>query len=157
MDCKCDECRGYCEHKPGWFAPGEAEEAAKLMGMSVEEFFQEYLAVDYWMGDDEFPTTFVLSPRTTKMETGGTEFPLTPHGTCVFLKDGLCQIHEAKPTECAAADHTTTAEEGQKTKKEIVKKWMGRQKDIEELLGRKPAIKDPDVFDVLSFLKDMLP
>jgi len=157
MECSCKKCQGYCEHKPGWFAPGEAEEAAKLMGTPVEEFFQEYLAVDYWMGNDEFPTTFVLSPRTTKMETGGQEFPLSPHGTCVFLKDGLCQIHKAKPSECAAADHATSSEAGQEKKKEILKEWMDHQKDIEELLGRKPEIKEPTMLDVFSFIEDMLP
>lgn len=34
------------------------------------------------------------------------------HGTCVFFKDGLCQLHEKglKPTEGKLSHHTTTVE-----------------------------------------------
>ena len=49
-------------NKPGWFAPGEAERAAKLFGLTFKQFFNKYLTVDYYEGYNNNNDIFVLSP-----------------------------------------------------------------------------------------------
>jgi Fe-S-cluster containining protein len=137
--CACRDCRGACERKPGWFLPGEAEKAATHLGLSMQEFFTTYLAVDWWEASDGLPdTTFVMSPAVVGNPTGE-EFPGNPDGQCVFYQEGRCRIHEVKPHECAqlwcgepgdvvGPRHLATA-----------KAWADHQDQIVELLGREPA------------------
>ena len=142
----CQYCRGGCTHKPGWFLPGEAEAAASFMGVTLEEFFKAYLAVDWWQG---YPDIFVLSPAVKDEETG-TEFPADPHGTCVFYEGDRCRIHPVKPHECrdlwcgdmsSSSIHHDTAEA-----------WAEHQGQITELLGREPqaAEYDAGIFGLLG-------
>jgi Fe-S-cluster containining protein len=97
--CKCSECVSACEHTPGWFGPGEAEKAAALMGMPFEDFKNKFLGIDYWVGGAN-----VLVPLKKGYERfGGLIVGYAyawDHAPCVFLKDGLCSIHDAKPIEC---------------------------------------------------------
>lgn len=102
-ECTCARCVSACSSKPGWFLPGEVLEAAKLLGMEPQAFFDKYLMVDYWTGDVD--NIYVLSPAIIQGEPGGM-YPPNPHGTCVFLKDDRCSIHAAKPYECRALDHS---------------------------------------------------
>ena len=105
--CRCTECISACKRNPGVFAPGEAEEAAKLLGMSFEEFKEKYLILDYWTNVDTWEDIFVYSPKKVYMDSShrvasfGSRFE---HSPCVFLtQDEKCMIHEAKPMECARA------------------------------------------------------
>ena len=129
----CDYCRDGCGIKPGWFLPGEAEKAAELMGMSLGDFFRDYLAVDWWEGS---PNIFLLSPALVGRPTGE-EFPGNPRGTCIFYKDERCQIHAAKPVECRerwCGDRSDASG----THAEVAMAWKDHQGQITELLGREP-------------------
>lgn len=98
-DCSCEKCIECCERRPGWFKPGEAEKAATLLNLSLQDFFDQYLAIDYWLGVDG--NTLVLIPRQKGRERKRLSFSDAFHGaTCIFLEQGLCKIHEAKPYEC---------------------------------------------------------
>lgn len=135
MECQCNNCQAACTFKPGWFLPGEAEKAAKLLNMSLQEFFCEYLGVDWWEDTDDI---FVLAPALTSM-IPGEEYPARPTGTCVFYgEDGLCKIHEAKPHECRELDHESTQDQIHNRHKATGLAWKNDQKQIEELLERMP-------------------
>ena len=103
--CTCKHCIECCYYKPGWFLPGEAEKVAAYLGLSVQETFDKYLAVDYWERyEDDRGNILVLSPATTIMEPG-TMYPSAPCGQCIFLRDNRCSIHEVKPYECRQTTH----------------------------------------------------
>lgn len=130
----CGTCRAGCTRKPGWFLPGEAEKAAAHLGMSLQEFFDTYLAVDWWEGE---PDIFLLSP-TIVGEDAGTEFPGDPHGTCVFYKNGRCEIHEVKPFECRDFWCGNSAGSPD-VHHDTATAWEPHQDQIRDLLGREPV------------------
>lgn len=142
VECSCAACQGYCQHVPGWFLPREMEKAAALLNMTPEEFFKKYTTVDYWVGD----TTFTLRPRTTR-EPGGQEAPYNPLGQCSFFQDGKCQIHAAKPHECAVTRHDLSPDG---VHPDTADAWRPEQVRIVKLLGRQPEEQDGDIFDVLG-------
>ncbi len=107
--------------------PGEAEEAAKYLGIPFEQFQKTYLVRDYWAGDrttkfDVFaPLKIIPDPKPhARLGAGlnrilsdmveaargkpGERTPYAyPHylGRCVFLDEReRCKIHPVKPTEC---------------------------------------------------------
>jgi Fe-S-cluster containining protein len=130
----CHACRGACNYRPGWFKPGEAEKAAELLGLSLSEFFQEHLAVDWWTGSSP---VFVLAPAIAGEETG-TEYPGNPRGRCIFLQaDNSCQIHDAKPFECAK--YWCGASKSEDFHRQAAEAWEDHQDQITELLGREPV------------------
>ena len=133
--CECDVCRHACEHKPGWFMPGQAEKVAEYLNMSVEELFKTKLMVDWWEQDEDHPEDiFLLSPGIVGEEPGS-EFPSDPRGTCVFYKEGKCSIHPVKPFECADSIH---GERGEYRHNDIALAWQPHQEQIKKLLGREP-------------------
>lgn len=147
--CECDSCKSACENKPGWFLPGEAEKAATLKGMTLKEFFDKYLSVEYMYGEEREDMTWLLSPAIVGEEPGK-EFPANPDGTCVFFtEDGLCSIHDAKPHECRVANHTDSREQGDKVHIAIAVEWEGHQEQIPKLLGREP--EEPDFGELMSW------
>lgn len=119
-DCSCQECVHACERTPGWFAPGEAEKAAELLGIPFMDFKQDFLIRDYWIGE---PQIYVLAPRKLNVDehldtaSWGSAFT---HADCVFLKEGKCAIHEAKPYECR---HALICEKSPGTREKIVEMW----------------------------------
>ncbi len=147
VECACEMCKGACQSKPGWFKPGEAEKAAKLLGIPTEEFFRTKLAVDWWTPDDKHPNTvFVLAPVLVGRNPG-TEYPGDPHGRCALLtEDGKCSIHAAKPHECARYVHTNTKAVINRRKDRIVDAWSTdeAQAQIRQLLGREPEAAEYD-------------
>lgn len=152
FECQCEVCRNACRHKPGWFAPGEAEAAAKLMNLTLKEFFDKYLVVDYWIrkhhGKEDI---FVLSPNIVN-QSPGDMMGFDPEGQCVFYQDGLCSIHAAKPLECAQMSCKTN--DDQNIEKEInTKNWdqPEHRSQIENLLGCKPESPEPSVSDVINY------
>lgn len=148
MECSCETCQRACRKKPGWFLPGEAEKAAVLKDMSLKEFFDKYLMVDFWLGKRADGHIFVLSPA-TKEGTPGEEFPFDPKGECIFYKAGKCEIHAVKPYECAWYDHTKEKDD---THKNVAEAWKDHQGQIKELLGREPEITEPDAFSAFDLL-----
>jgi Fe-S-cluster containining protein len=135
----CQYCRGGCTRKPGWFLPGEAEAAAAFMGMTLEEFFRAYLAVDWWA--DVPDDIFVLSPA-IRGEDPGTEFPGDPRGTCVFYENERCSIHPAKPAECR--EHWCGDKGSSTIHHDVAQAWAEHQGQITVLLGREPESEDYD-------------
>lgn len=133
QSCFCEECKAACRYKPGWFLPGEAEEVAAHLKISLEELFETKLAVDWWIGTSE-PDTFLLSP-TVVSNGAGTEFPGNPQGTCIFFKEGLCEIHPVKPFECREMIH---GEKDNSRHGQVADAWRTHQNQIAELLGREP-------------------
>lgn len=150
-DCQCELCRKACEFKSGWFMPGEAEKAAEFLGVTLKEFFDQHLGVDWFTGDGG--ATFLLAPALVD-EKSGTEYPGDPRGKCVFFKNGLCSIHAVKPFECRAAQHTDAEDYVQQRHAKIAKAWESNQNQIEELLGREPESQDWHGGGILGSLFD---
>jgi hypothetical protein len=132
FECQCERCKKACLYCPGWFLPGEAEIAAEYLGLSLQEFFKKYLAVNWW---EDTSDIFVLAPALVGEETGA-EYPADPRGQCVFFIDGLCAIHPVKPFECAqlVCDDPNIADRHEG----VAKAWAENQTQITELLGREP-------------------
>jgi hypothetical protein len=53
-----------CLNKPGWFAPVEAVKAATYLSKTLVEFFQMFLAIDWWELEGS-GNIFLLSPCLT--------------------------------------------------------------------------------------------
>jgi Fe-S-cluster containining protein len=103
-DCTCVQCVMACKRTPGWFAPGEVEKAAKLKKMTTEAFRKKYIIIDYYIGDHR--EIDIPAPRKVGIETDRTRASwgyAFDNGTCVFLENDRCGIHEAKPYECRVA------------------------------------------------------
>jgi hypothetical protein len=100
--CTCEKCVRACEKTPGWFAPGEAEKVAEFMKMDFEEFAVLYLIKDHCDNANAEDAPYVWSPR--KSIDGEEKIRLWANqwrrGTCIFLKEFRCSIHEVKPFEC---------------------------------------------------------
>ena len=145
--CECEGCQNACRLNPGWFMPGEAEQTAAHLGISLEELFKQHLGVNWYVGDED---TFVLAPAITSMDAGG-EYPGDPRGTCVFFKEGRCQIQGAKPFECREYLHDQTKEDVSKRHKEVAETWNTpeHQQQIVRLLGREPEAESFSIFDML--------
>jgi Fe-S-cluster containining protein len=153
MNCTCDKCKNACINRPGFFLPDEIEPAARSKGMSVKDYFNKYLVVDYFLKGDYYKRdVFILAPGTMKSDCGR-EAPFNPKGHCVFFnKKELCDIHTVKPRECAVADHIITEKNYRKERMEIVKAWDNRQSQdmIRELLGREPIVPKPTMSDIIQ-------
>ena len=101
--CRCDSCRGACEHKPGWFIPSQI--AGLLAHFNVDKIHDLLgfgFAIDWWVEDDK--DTLILSPN-IKGNEGNIRYPHNPQGECVFFEGGECKIHPVKPFECAELSH----------------------------------------------------
>jgi Fe-S-cluster containining protein len=150
QDCSCKTCRTACEVKPGWFLPGEAEKAADYMGLSIEDFFRQYLLVDYYFDDDD-KDIFVLSPGILESKSGQ-EYPGDPHGTCIFYKDGKCSIHPVKPYECRKSIHDEGWEAVEQRHEYVARTWSHDREagnKIRKLLGREPQAESWGMFDAI--------
>jgi len=133
--CTCQDCIIACYHKPGWFAPNEIEKVADFMGISLQQLFDEYLGVDWYVLPSEMnkgmikaggikpddvitPEQFdliqeeakrvalyVIAPAHDKMKSGGM-YPADPEGKCVLLDENdRCKIHLVKPEMCRESYH----------------------------------------------------
>lgn len=120
-DCSCGTCVKACETTPGWFAPKEAENAAKVLGIDWAEF-RKQLIVDYWVSTTG-PDILAYSPRKIGVDDGkylaSWSWAFTA-AKCVFLKDGKCSIHAVKPYECR---HAMPCEGSQGLRLQIADKW----------------------------------
>lgn len=92
--------KARCLSQPGWFMPGEAEKAAKHLGLTLKMFFVKYLCVYVWRkGADIDHDVFILAPAMIEIKDSFECFsPRT--GTCIFYENGHCGIDETRPFEC---------------------------------------------------------
>lgn len=151
----CRTCVSACLRKPGWFLPGQVEQVAVYLGISLAELFRTRLAVDYWYADDRLsPTTFVLSPACGEVEPGAVA-PLTVGGRCTFLTDeGRCEIHPVKPMECAqwycGQDEVPVAHV------DVARQWHAHQDEITAVLGVEPELPPVSILDMLDFTMGLI-
>ncbi len=148
--CTCATCQSYCARKPGWFRPDEIAPLAANLGLTVQQLFDQHLAVDLWTAkpDTDEVDIFVLAPRTT-YQKGGDTYGLNPLGRCHWLIEGRCAIHEAgKPFECRMAHHDN-GPIGRRIHAEARDAWRDHQQMIAGLLGRPPARKEQTLFEQL--------
>lgn len=104
-DCTCEVCVRACKQQPGWFAPGEAEKAAKLLGIPFGKFEAEFLVIDHCSDENAPDAPLVYAPKKIGVDPEGILSERTyrrkaQRGQCIFLKDDRCSIHAAKPFEC---------------------------------------------------------
>ncbi len=118
-----------------------------------QEFFDKYICVDYFANDEN--SIFVLAPGTTRA-TPGQEYPFNPHGQCVFFKNGLCDIHDAKPNECRFYDHATPTDVCTENRDGIVEAWRQNRQEIVTLLKREPKLPPPNMGEVMEMLLDIM-
>lgn len=133
-DCACRECVGACRRTPGWFAPGEAEKAAALLGMAFAEFTRKYLIRDYWStrrDSIEVLAPVKLGPDGHPLQEPGSVATFGyafERGRCAFLgDDDRCGIHAAKPRECREAMLCVPKEQKPdyiKSRRSIVAAWF---------------------------------
>lgn len=139
FECTCDKCRSACSYVPGWFMPGEAEKAAKHMNLSLKDFFDKYLGINWWEAEEDI---FVLAPAIIGEKTGS-EYPGDPKGRCIFFnKDGLCDIHPVKPFECAESTCNDSDIDINERHRSIRDEWEDNQEQIISLLGREPESEE---------------
>jgi Fe-S-cluster containining protein len=138
--CECSNCKGACESRAGWFSPTQIQPLADHFGLSVEETFKKYLAVD-WVdscAETDYKDVFNLAPANDLSPAGGM-YDENPYGRCIFLKKGKCSIHEVKPQECKESLHTDTSKRSSARHLQIGREWNKPefQKLVEEVLGKK--------------------
>lgn len=135
--CMCYNCKSACQNKPGWFMPGEAEHVASYLGISLEDLFKSKLIVDWW---EDRPDIFLLSPGVINGRFG-VEAQGDATGTCVFFKNGLCEIHSVKPFECKEGIHGRVREINRRIHKQVAGTWQLHQDQIKTLLHHVPQAK----------------
>lgn len=140
ISCDCSVCKGACQSKPGWFKPGEAEKVAEYLGITMQDLFDNYLAVDWYQNKED--ETFVLSPATNNCQTGEM-FPFNPKGRCIFFENDKCKIHPVAPFECKQYYHEQSYEECADRHKEIANLWIDKKEYLEHLLGYEPYATEP--------------
>lgn len=151
-ECACANCQLACQHTPGWFRPGEAERAAKLLGLTLRQFFKKCLRVNYWEAEEN---VYVLSPAVVERGQTGDMAPANPKGTCVFFQNNRCAIYAARPHDCAYGNPC----EGLRNEKKLdaakrdhertVALWKAHQAQIRQLLGRKPEAEPYSFLEAL--------
>lgn len=75
-ECSCESCVSACENSPGWFSAEQLPD--------IQDLVREGL-----VGTTEFMGAQGVAPAQE------------PDGSCVFLQEGKCSIHDSKPSECA--------------------------------------------------------
>lgn len=116
LDCSKFNCVACCEKYWITVLPEEAENAAVLLGLSLRDFLQKYcvLCIQLFpfplMGSKLFLSKNFLPKKVSKKlekETDAVYFLALPSIAlkrskkgCVFLKNGLCGIYNARPKQC---------------------------------------------------------
>lgn len=146
-NCDCTSCQHACEVKPGWFLPGEAERAAALLGLSLQEFFDKHLSVDWF---ESVPDIFLLAPASSGSDVGGM-YHANPKGRCTFFVGGRCSIYEARPFECRAYHHSQEIPNGRH--EAVAKAWADEQHQaqVANLYGDEPSSSSYSIFEALMW------
>lgn len=137
MECQCETCQKACAYRPGRFLPGEVEIAAAHFGMTPLQFFQEKLAMDWWV---EYPQDIYFPAPALVNEPTGDRYPSSPQGRCSLFMGGKCSIHEVKPFECRDWYHGSSDEENKIRVDKLVEAWRdpALQATMQEWLDAEP-------------------
>jgi len=160
-DCNCEKCAKLCLGRPGVFAPGEATRAAAHLGLSLKDFFDRYLAINYYVaetGNVDFLTP-AWKPKIGSTERllyalgAGTRLEDRPiedrpmngrrvtflegftYGRCALLSEKGCTLpFELRPTECREAYACERGDEarGRAQHEAVIEEW---RKSSAELAG----------------------
>ena len=147
MDCSCDRCQSLCCSKPGWFMPQEIELVARKLNVATGDLFKRHLTIDaVLIAEADRPTgVYVLAPAIVDRKSAAISDPAA-RGSCVWFKNGKCDIHEMKPAECRATDHSSSARDSDMLRASILKQWVPYKKFVQNLYGKKlklpVAVKD---------------
>ena len=120
-----------CRTSPGWFAPGEVERAADLLGMDPDELVRTCLVIDS-VELGEAGLVEVFTP--VKLDRFGSP-ALEParrvddwyrllHGPCIFYDGRGCRIYDARPIECRAY-LCSNPPEANLSHEQIARMWLG--------------------------------
>lgn len=148
--CACNACVSACESKPGWFMPEQIPDLLEFFqAKNLDELLGAgMLAIDYFDGPADGP--LMLSPNI--VGNAGKAFPFNPLGQCVFLKDGLCDIHVIKPFECSEMLHSDDSTTVGVRHAGIAQAWRDRT-ELEEF---RKEIPEFDIFGALDMMVDYL-
>lgn len=118
-----------CKSSPGWFAPGEVERAAAMLGMSPDAFVRAYVVIDHVEINGQLVEAFAPA------KVGRDGLPLRQPGTrtdrlyrmlrspCIFYDGQGCRIYPARPIECRRYVCTQAAEDNL-SHEEIGRMWL---------------------------------
>ncbi len=133
-ECACKICVECCKRNPGWFGSiQEIEGAAKIMGVDLKTFLDEFCIQEYWAEENEH----IICP-TPRRITNDKGFQKASWGNnfdkarCVFLENERCLIHNSKPKECRL---TMGCKENVRrvSREDIMLYWKTRQDKITNL------------------------
>lgn len=118
-ECSCSDCVSMCEYRPCWGTPEDIE---KIIDAGLADKLME----DYWVGDGKNGQDISI-PAPAIRGREGKRASFVPVGTCTFLKDGLCQLHNGlKPLEGRVASCKSSPEMTRiydQIRKDIVQSW----------------------------------
>lgn len=132
--CTCELCVNACCTKPGWFMPGEIEQVAEYLNISLQELFDTKLGVDWWETGGDI---FVIAPATKSMNPGE-EYSADPRGECIFFENERCTIYSVRPFECREYSHSDNSDDLNPRHKGVADSWQDYKNQIIELLGYEP-------------------
>jgi Fe-S-cluster containining protein len=126
----CRRCGRCCRKHPGWFAPGEPEKAAMLLGLPMADFVKKYLIIDYietnWGKIEVFVPVKVDKDGVPVEPTNSKASRVYPmkKGTCIFYDEAEkgCRIYFARPIECRRY-HCENSPEENMSKLQIAEMW----------------------------------
>ena len=111
-NCDCKRCQSMC------YTPccGTPEEIEKIM----EAGYGDRLCLDDWPGE-----VTDIHPALKGYEGGFAPYSVSTKEGCTFWKEGKCELHDKglKPLGGKYAHHAMTAEEWEKIKPYLQKKW----------------------------------
>lgn len=138
MECSCESCARACLNRPGYFAPGEAIKAAEFLGLTLREFFDKYLVVDFQTDHTGLKVSYYLLMPATVGEQGTVAGYIPKRGRCIFLnKENRCDIHSVKPKECRLYDHTVVKRDAEANHQMVASDWREAQQEVFAAIGRK--------------------
>jgi len=123
-----------CRSNPGWFAPGEAEQAAEVLGLDMASFVNRFLVVDHVdlsVGRVEAFAPVKLGRDGLPAEpTGSRTSDLYRYasGSCVFFDGAGCAIYSARPWECRGYACTRLPEENP-SRLQLAQLWLEAAED----------------------------
>lgn len=97
-ECSCETCRSACMRVPCIGTPWDILRIMESSEKNKEKVSMTINAAPWENGITDSPVIMV-APETNK------------DGSCVFLKDGMCSIHEIKPIEGKYSYHELTEKE----------------------------------------------
>lgn len=116
--CSCKRCQLMCMNSPCLGSPNDIKRLIKLghkdnMSLTI-------WAVGYMNSNGQIPPIEMIQLK-------GNPNGLTPYTrTCVMFENGLCSIHENKPTGGKLAQHDDTQQQVLERELSIAKLWLNK-------------------------------